>query len=421
MEEKNLKRGLGRIWQLSLSLAAVTVASSALSGIAPTVAYADTTSPVTISQQATALHFKDVPSTHWAKDAIAWGVQNGFLSGYPDGTFKPDEQMTEAEFASMYARYLNMTHSPQVPNAHWAQNAYNDLAKYEVPLKGYKDDKIKDTAVTRGVIAQVIAAKYGYKMTEKQAIYYMYATNLSSGMGTEKTYENYGANSPLTRAQAAAFLQRIDNMGVIYFIADSDYTFQENQYEISIKGDIYSRNPSGPYMDVTSTFVPHFSDFVVTDKDRALFPNVNVISADRAALFQILSKEDKLTQDLINEMKNYVVKINGLYVPGYGFDSYIATEGLWFTASLMPREDRGVYLGLTDKNAYEKAIRTWVDAGIITLDQYNKVHDFIEKYYEVETAPDSQIGISVPGPKHCIEARANDKGIGVGIWYTPTN
>ncbi len=44
--------------------------------------------------------FSDV-ANYWATSAIKWGVDTGMVYGYTDGTFKPDQQLTEAEFAAL--------------------------------------------------------------------------------------------------------------------------------------------------------------------------------------------------------------------------------------------------------------------------------------------------------------------------------
>lgn len=66
------------------------------------------------------VHISDYPSTpnpfydtenHWAKDIIADMAATGIISGFEeDGKmiFKPDNNMTRAEFASMIANYKNL-------------------------------------------------------------------------------------------------------------------------------------------------------------------------------------------------------------------------------------------------------------------------------------------------------------------------
>ncbi|MHA7967113.1 S8 family peptidase [Paenibacillus sp. CAU 1782] len=48
--------------------------------------------------------FKDVKSSHWAADAISKGVQQGWVTGFPDGTFRPDQPVTRAEMAVMIGK-----------------------------------------------------------------------------------------------------------------------------------------------------------------------------------------------------------------------------------------------------------------------------------------------------------------------------
>lgn len=50
---------------------------------------------------------KDVANDFWAKKQISWTYDKNYLSGYPDGTFKPQENMTNAEFISLVIRILS--------------------------------------------------------------------------------------------------------------------------------------------------------------------------------------------------------------------------------------------------------------------------------------------------------------------------
>jgi hypothetical protein len=43
--------------------------------------------------------FKDVKETDWFHKAVKWTKDKGILKGYPDGTFKPNEPLTRAEYA----------------------------------------------------------------------------------------------------------------------------------------------------------------------------------------------------------------------------------------------------------------------------------------------------------------------------------
>lgn len=50
--------------------------------------------------------FKDVKSSHWASEYIGTAVQNGWVVGYTDGTFRPDQTVTLEEACSAALRLL---------------------------------------------------------------------------------------------------------------------------------------------------------------------------------------------------------------------------------------------------------------------------------------------------------------------------
>lgn len=43
--------------------------------------------------------------THWAREHIQWGLDTGIITGYQDGSFKPDQACTRAEIATMLHRH----------------------------------------------------------------------------------------------------------------------------------------------------------------------------------------------------------------------------------------------------------------------------------------------------------------------------
>lgn len=53
------------------------------------------------SSAAALSQFKDVPTTHWAYQPIMQGVDKGYISGDPNGTFRPNDPVTVAEFIKM--------------------------------------------------------------------------------------------------------------------------------------------------------------------------------------------------------------------------------------------------------------------------------------------------------------------------------
>lgn len=74
----------------------------------------------------TAAKFSDI-ATHWAKDEISIAYNNGWINGYPDGTFGPQRDITRAETMTLVNRVLNRqpeTEDDLLPNMTvWTDNA----------------------------------------------------------------------------------------------------------------------------------------------------------------------------------------------------------------------------------------------------------------------------------------------------------
>ena len=51
--------------------------------------------------------FTDLQKDHWAYDVIQKAAQAGWISGYPDGSFRPDQPITRAEVVAITNRMLN--------------------------------------------------------------------------------------------------------------------------------------------------------------------------------------------------------------------------------------------------------------------------------------------------------------------------
>jgi len=60
--------------------------------------------------------FSDLTQNHWAYQAISAMAQEGIIKGYSDGTFRPNNNVTREQFATMMVRTLNIpTTEPAVP------------------------------------------------------------------------------------------------------------------------------------------------------------------------------------------------------------------------------------------------------------------------------------------------------------------
>ena len=85
----------------------------------------------------TAAKFSDI-ATHWAKDEISIAYNNGWITGYPNGTFGPQRDITRAETMTLVNRVLNRlpeTEEDLLPNMTvWTDNA-NPKAWYYLAVQ----------------------------------------------------------------------------------------------------------------------------------------------------------------------------------------------------------------------------------------------------------------------------------------------
>lgn len=92
--------------------------------------------------------FKDVSKDHWAAWAISYSCKKGYFKGYEDNTFKPDRYITRAEISTVLCKYLNLEMTEKADNKftdisnHWAQGYIKRLLS-EGFIKGYPDDTFK--------------------------------------------------------------------------------------------------------------------------------------------------------------------------------------------------------------------------------------------------------------------------------------
>ena len=78
------------------------------------------------------VNFDDVPANHWAKEFIAELAALEIIEGFPDGTFRPDQQLTRAQFAAMINQAFNKVKVrsavsfQDVSTAFWAYTAIRE-------------------------------------------------------------------------------------------------------------------------------------------------------------------------------------------------------------------------------------------------------------------------------------------------------
>lgn len=114
--------------------------------------------------------FSDVPVNSWYSTVVGYMSEKGLISGYPDGTFRPNEQITRAEFAALAARFENLQSGGKefsdVPKTHWAYGVIASASERGW-VNGYPDGTFQpNKAITRAEVTKVTNALLNRKADE---------------------------------------------------------------------------------------------------------------------------------------------------------------------------------------------------------------------------------------------------------------
>ena len=104
---------------------------------------------------------------HWARVGILRAFELGFINGYPDKTFRPNGNITRAEFLTMLVKAFNMTSTKATSwedvDRHWARNQIQIAANNGI-VEGFSSTVFgPDQVITREQLAVMLVR--GIKLT----------------------------------------------------------------------------------------------------------------------------------------------------------------------------------------------------------------------------------------------------------------
>src|SRR5450830_659315 len=163
-------------------------------------------------------------SNHWAKNTIQSWVDKGFIDGYPDGSFKPDNNISRAEFITLvnkaygYTETAPITFSDVSPDAWYAHAVAVAIAAGYI--NGFPDGTMRpDSPISREQAATIImyinkleantGAANGFTdaaamIWSKGAIGAVAEADIMNGYPDG----SFGPQKPITRAEAVVSLDR---------------------------------------------------------------------------------------------------------------------------------------------------------------------------------------------------------------------
>lgn len=173
--------------------------------------------------------FSDVPEDHWANTAVGQMAQRGILEGYPDGSFRPDDILTRAQFLTMVVRAMWPDEVRQTDGAWW--QPYYEVARQKQlllcdngePFVG-ADETQMNNPITRYEMAVVLIQAYrtmeigaiddyrvsftdedAFPQNYEESVYSAAAAGLLDGYPDG----SFGGTRELKRAEGAATVQRL--------------------------------------------------------------------------------------------------------------------------------------------------------------------------------------------------------------------
>lgn len=113
--------------------------------------------------------FSDVNEARWSVREIEYMADKDVVEGYPDGEFKPANNLTRAEFAALITRFVSLPDAkednpyPDVDKEHWAYDYIISLHESGL-MQGYEDGTFRpENQITRAEVMTVVNKILGRK------------------------------------------------------------------------------------------------------------------------------------------------------------------------------------------------------------------------------------------------------------------
>lgn len=124
--------------------------------------------------------FTDVPSNFWAYESITKMTKEGIMSGYRNGTFKPNDPLSREEAASLFSNMIGDTPSimlassfSDITSDRWSSLAIESVARANI-ISGYGDNTYRPEQYMSRQEFAVVADKFlhyqGYRTEDPTAL-----------------------------------------------------------------------------------------------------------------------------------------------------------------------------------------------------------------------------------------------------------
>ena len=310
---------------------------------------ANIVAPIVISAPVIAAEFSDVEA-HWARPFIEALAEENVISGFPDGTFKPNAPVTRAQFAAIVRQAFNENKVREargftdVTANYWATPAINEA--YETGfMSGYPNRQFRPSEEIPKVQVLVSLAS-GLRLSPKTqttdtlkvfrdtAEIPTYAVNGVAAVTEKSVVVNYpnvsylNPNEVATRGDVAAFIyQALVNQGDLQPLANN---LAASNY--IVRGTVPS----------TQTTTTNSTTTTTTNSSNTQNPQLRVMKGTKIPVTYLASDKVvvtpnetiNLTLEVANDIQNSEnkvlipkgSKIEGQLVPRYSGSKFLGTQ-----------------------------------------------------------------------------------------------
>lgn len=264
---------------------------------------------VPVMQGASAAVFTDVSTGSKYYEAVNRLSELGIINGYEDGSFRPDNNVTRAEFSKIIVGMMNKaTEAKSTPpssafddvnQVQWCIPYVNYLTANGV-IKGYADATFRPSnIITYAEAATIICRVLGY---DEATVGYSWPANyMNEAAALELSDTAHSASDPVTRAVVAeitdnALFTYVNGKSEVKYLESIGYTVTDNCYIIASQNDDASLN----------------SDEIRTDNGVYEVKNNSIISMAGSSGTLILDDNNKAVSFRKKDMKSLTVTVTDI-------------------------------------------------------------------------------------------------------------
>ena len=361
---------------------------------------------------ASAYAYTDVSADSYCYESVMRLGDLGIVSGYEDGSFRPDATITRAEYARIIVSAMDketaakstglISSFADVPGGLWSAPYINYVSTQGI-VAGYSDGSFQpDKTISFAESLTILLRVLGYT---EESVGYFWPNNyvdaasslgISEGMG-------YGVNQPVTRGDAAVMLDRalfadLSGEKDKTLLEDTGYTLMKDMIVLESGNENSKLLPAEVRLSDSKVYTSkmslaassgQFADYAVVDKDGYLVAlKVTGKGANKAAN-QMSVYVNGITDNTVNYISNGAT---GSYRFDNGFTVYVDGEKTTFAQA-----KSSIKAG-TDVTFYGEVYGSWSFAVVSAVDEVAPViakHNYSAADTNLEGQTITQSGLTV--------------------------